>query len=100
MAEIEETVPPPGKGARAREPQGKTRGAQGPARSPAPRMPHERDESAHSQAAGEPSQQRMGELGRKDLARGVVDTDKGPALDEAYEKTRKSSANPETKFRR
>lgn len=83
----------------AREPQGETRPAQGPAQEPQPRMPHERDESADSQAAGEPSGKRMGQLAHDDLERGLVDTDKGPVLDETYEKTRKTSGNPETKLR-
>lgn len=84
----------------AREPQRETRPAQGPAQEPQPRMPHERDESVDSQAAGEPSGKRMGQIAHDDLERGLVDTDKGPVIDEAYEKTRKSSDNPDTKFRR
>lgn len=51
-----------------------------------PRQPHERDESADSQAQDEPSQQRMGELARKDVESGKVDTDKGPVLRELHEK--------------
>ena len=83
----------------AREPQGNTRAAQGPAQQPQPRMPHERDESVDSQASAEPSGKRMGQIAHDDLERGRVDTDKGPVIDEAYEKTRKASDNPDTKFR-
>lgn len=83
----------------ARAPQGDTRPAQGPAQQPQPRMPHERDESADSQEASEPSGQRMGQIAHDDLERGLVDTDKGPVIDKAYEKTRKTSDNPDTKFR-
>lgn len=84
----------------AREPQGTTRAAQGPTQQPQPRMQYERDQSSDSQAADEPSQHRMGKMAHDDVERGVVDTDKGPAIEEAYEKTRKTSANPERKLRR
>ncbi len=84
----------------AREPQGDTRAAQGPAQQPQPRMPHERDESVDSQASAEPSGKRMGQIAHDDLERGLVDTDKGAVVDDAYEKTRKTSDHPETKFRR
>ena len=83
----------------AREPQGETRPAQGPAQQPQPRMPHERDESVDSQEGGEPSGKRMGQIAHDDVERGLVDTDKGPVIDKAYEKTRKTSDNPDTKFR-
>lgn len=84
----------------AREPQGDTRAAKGPAQQPQPRMPHERDESVDSQASAEPSGKRMGRIAHDDVERGLVDTDKGPVIDDAYEKTRKTSDNPDTKFRR
>jgi hypothetical protein len=51
-----------------------------------PRQPNERDESADSQSSDEPSQQRVGELGRKDIESGKVDTDKGPVLRDLHEK--------------
>lgn len=87
-------------GPQAKEPQGRTRPAQGSTQQPQPRMPYERDQSADSQAADEPSQARMGKIAHDDLERGVVDTDKGPAIQEAYEQTRKTSANPVRKLRR
>jgi hypothetical protein len=62
-------------------------------------MPHERDESADAQAASEPSGQRIGKVAHDDLEQGLVDTDKGPALDQAYDKVRKGAANPAKKFR-
>jgi hypothetical protein len=80
-------------------PQGNTLPAQGPAQERAPRMPHERDESADNQAADEPSAKRMGTIGHDDLERGLVDTDKGPVLDETYEKVREGTPNPDKKFR-
>ena len=64
---------------------------QGETQQRAPRAPHERDESADSQAAGEPSGQRMGRAAHDDLKRGLVDTDKGPAMDRAYDKVRKGT---------
>ena len=59
---------------------------QGDKQQRSPRQPHERDESADSQAAAEPSQERMGETARRDVERGVTDTDKGPVLREIHEK--------------
>lgn len=61
------------------------------------RAPHERDESADSQGGNEPSAQRTAELGRQDIERGVVDTDKGPVLHETYEKLREET-DPVKKF--
>ena len=59
---------------------------QGDKQERSPREPHERDESADSQAAGEPSQQRMGNIARRDVESGQADTDKGPVLRELHEK--------------
>jgi hypothetical protein len=66
-----------------------------------PRAPHERDESADQQArGGEASARRMAEQGRGDVERGLVDTDKGPALHEAYDKVREGTPEPDKKLRR
>ena len=73
---------------------GKTVPAQGETPDKVPRMPHERDESADSQAAQEPSGQRMGRQAQQDLERGLVDTDKGPVLDQAYNKVRDGATDP------
>lgn len=73
---------------------GKTVPAQGETQEPAPRLPHERDESADSQAAQEQSGERVGKQAREDIERGLVDTDKGPALDETYEKVRDGESDP------
>jgi hypothetical protein len=45
-------------------------------------MPHERDESADSQTS---APQPIIEQARQDVERGLVDTDRGPVLDELYE---------------
>src|SRR5512140_15792 len=79
--------------------QGQTQPAQGPAQQPVPRMPHERDESADSQAADEPSAKRMGRLAHEDIERGVVDTGTGPPLGEAYDKLRRDTPDGGKKFR-
>jgi hypothetical protein len=79
--------------------QGNTLPVQGETQEGVPRMPHERDESVDSQAAGEPSGQGLGRAGHDDLERGVVDTDKGPALDQAYDKVRQGTPDPVKKFR-
>ena len=57
-------------------------------------MPHERDESADSQGQQEPSAQRLGDQARKDLERGLVDTDRGPALDAIYDRVREGATDP------
>ena len=61
-------------------------------------MPHERDESADSQRSGEPSAPRMAEAAREDVERGRVDTDKGPVLDQAYDRVRDGADDPVKKF--
>lgn len=59
---------------------GQTHREQGETQQAVPRQPDERDESADSQASGEPSQRRVGEIARQDVESGKVDTDKGPVL--------------------
>ncbi len=78
--------------------QGNTAAAQGENQERAPRLPHERDESADSQRTGEPSAPRMAQAAREDIERGVVDTDKGPVLDQAYDKLREGSEDPAKKL--
>ena len=65
---------------------GNTAREQGETPQRVPRQPDERDESADSQASDEPSQQRVGNQGRKDIESGKVDTDKGPVLRDLHEK--------------
>jgi hypothetical protein len=55
-------------------------------------MPHERDESADSQAPENASTQRMGQIAHDDVVEGQPDTDKGPAMDAAYEKQKGGEA--------
>jgi hypothetical protein len=79
---------------RSRPRQGNTLPAQGThqerVQSGAPRLPHERDESADSQPSGEPSGKRVGQAAHDDVEQGRVDTDKGPAMDRAYDKLKRS----------
>jgi hypothetical protein len=77
---------------------GNTRPVQGEPETRAPRAPHERDESADSQARGEPSAPRMAKAGREDIERGVVDSDVGPVLDQTYDKVREGTDDPVKKF--
>lgn len=76
------------------KPQGNTVPVQGDRQQRSLRTPHERDESADSQADSEPSARRMGAIAHDDLAEGQVDTDKGPVLDATYAKLRKGAAPP------
>jgi len=64
---------------------------------PEPRLPHERDESADSQAP-QPSgpQADVARRAHDDLAEGQVDTGRKPAADAAYEK-QKGNGVPGTK---
>lgn len=78
--------------------EGITAPAQGEKQERAPRLPHERDESADSQRTGEPTAPRMGQAAREDIERGVVDTDTGPVLDQAYDKLREGSEDPAKKL--
>jgi hypothetical protein len=80
-------------------PQGNTVPVQGETQQRSPRAPHERDESADSQAAAEPSQTRVGQAAHDDMEQGLVDTDKGPALDATYDKLREGAKDPVKKFR-
>jgi hypothetical protein len=83
---------------KARERQGDTLPVQGEKQQRSPRMPHERDESADSQQASDPSARSMGEMAREDIERGRVDTDKGPVLDETYERVREGADDPARKL--
>ncbi len=73
-------------------PQGNTLPAQGERQQAVPRLPHERDESADSQPAGEASGRRMGAMAHRDLEKGRQDTDKGPVMDATYERLREGGS--------
>ncbi len=77
--------------------QGNTIPVQGERQQRVPRAPHERDESADSQGAADPSARSVGEKAREDIERGVVDTDKGPVMDDAYDRLRDAD-DPEKKL--
>jgi hypothetical protein len=77
---------------------GNTLPAQGEKQERSPRMPHERDESADSQAGQESSGRRVGGQAQEDIERGLVDTDRGPALDSAYDKLREGTPDPLKKY--
>lgn len=49
-----------------------------------PRLPHERDESADSQAVMEPEQREVMRQAQQDVERGLQDTSKGEATDAVY----------------
>jgi len=81
--------------AKAPDRQGNTIPVQGERQERVPRAPHERDESADSQgAAGEPSARSVGQAAREDIERGVVDTDKGPVMEETYDRLREGADDP------
>ena len=80
-------------------PQGNTLPAQGESQQGVPRMPHERDESADSQAKMEPSNERMARQAQVDTERGLADTSKGAELDATYDRLREDMPDGEKKFR-
>jgi len=69
---------------------GRTTPAQGENSTPqkVPRLPHERDASADSQARGEASSEKMGEQAHRDIQRGLVDTGRGPEMDRTYRRVK------------
>jgi hypothetical protein len=75
-------------------PQGETVPVQGEKQQRVPRQPHERDESAASQAPEAASNQRIGKIAHDDVEEGQRDTDKGPVLDRTYEDLRKDDPTP------
>ena len=56
-----------------------------------PKLPHERDQSASSQVDGTPMDDERARKGHDDIERGVVDTDKGPVLEQLDERMKRSS---------
>ena len=69
---------------------GRTTPAQGETDTPrkVPRLPHERDQSADSQARGEASGKKVGDQAHRDIERGLVDTSKGAEMDRAYRRVK------------
>jgi hypothetical protein len=49
-----------------------------------PRLPHERDESTDSQGDAAPDNAPIGRQAHDDVQRGLVDTDRGPVVDDIY----------------
>jgi hypothetical protein len=51
---------------------------------PSPHLPHEHDESSHSQASATPQHRPIGEKAYEDTTSEREDTDKGPVMDDVY----------------
>jgi hypothetical protein len=49
-----------------------------------PSMPHEHDESSHSQASATPQHQDIGRKAYGNATDGTADTDRGPVMDQVY----------------
>jgi hypothetical protein len=49
-----------------------------------PSLPHESDESSHSQAQGTEGQKTVGRQALRNATDGTADTDRGPVLDKVY----------------
>lgn len=54
---------------------------------PAPRLPHEHDESSDSQVIEEP--RAVIQQAHEDVRRGLVDTDRSPGMDKAYKRQKR-----------
>jgi hypothetical protein len=52
-------------------------------------LPHERDQSADSQVDKAPADDGRARQAHDDVERGVVDTDRGPVIDQTYERVRR-----------
>ena len=75
----------------AKPSEGNTVTAQGENQVPKARMPHERDESADSQEAGEASARRMGQIAHDDVMEGQQDTSKANEMDATYHRVQQTS---------
>jgi hypothetical protein len=75
----------------ARPGEGSTVTAQGETQSPKARMPHERDESADSQAPDNAQARRMGEIAHDDVVEGQQDTSKAQETDATYQRMRQGA---------
>ncbi len=64
-----------------------------------PRLPHEHDESSDSQTQRTAGQRAVGSQAAADVKRGLVDTDRGPVMDKAYNEKVLPGAAP-ARFRR
>ena len=62
--------------------QGATTASRDRAREPA--LPHEHDESSHSQASATPQQKDIGRKAYDNATDGTADTDKGSVMDQVY----------------
>ena len=62
--------------------QGATTASRDRAREPS--LPHEQDESSHSQASATPQQRDVGRKAYDNAADGTTDSDKGPEMDKVY----------------
>lgn len=80
MTEERDAVPKPS--------EGNTVTAQGENQAPKARMPHERDESADSQAEDAPSTRRIGQIAHDAEAQGQQDTSKARETDATYRRLR------------
>jgi len=64
-----------------------------------PRLPHEHDQSSDSQRAATEQATEVGRQGARDVARGLVDTDRGPVI-ERINDTHFAPARPAPPVRR
>ena len=70
----------------------RTETQQGETQQTVPRMPHERDESADSQAREQPCADRIGSAAHDDAVRGVPDTSRSAETDATYHRLREEAA--------
>jgi hypothetical protein len=63
-------------------PQGQTSASRDRAREPS--LPHEHDESSHSQSSGTPQQKEVGKTAYGNATDGTTDTDRGAQMDQVY----------------
>lgn len=79
-------------GAGAKAASERTSPAQG--QHPAPRLPHEHDQSADSQQGAEHTGAEVGRQAHADVQRGLVDTDRAPQTDKLYRERLRADQDP------
>lgn len=77
--------------------EGNTVTAQGENQAPKARMPHERDESADSQAPADAGAPRIGEIAHDAVVEGQQDTSKAKELDATYRRMRQDAGGGDRK---
>jgi hypothetical protein len=92
--ELKHVYPPRHPASLDTTPNGATTASRDRAREPA--LPHEGDESSHSQSSATPQQKELGDKAYRNATDGTADTDRGPLVDQVYNEKVAPQRAPET----